>query len=106
MAAESRRAGTSERPRNSREVIGAIDRRDLRLAVFGKEVIERFGEERLDRGLMLGRQEAELGLDLSREIAGDVGLAHPPWPEMRVMLRPPSRPAGVCGCRPRWPWRR
>src|SRR3954453_6511625 len=56
-------------------LLPSLHRRDLRLAVLGKQVIQRLGQQLLNRRAALCRQDAQLLLHLWREIAGDVALS-------------------------------
>src|SRR3954451_6844787 len=58
-----------------RSLLTLLHRRDLRLAVLGKQVVQRLGQQLLNRRAALCRQDAQLLFHLRRKIAGDVALS-------------------------------
>ena len=56
---------------------------DLRLAVLGKEIIQRLGEQILNSCLVLGREKPQLLFDLRRKVASDVAFPFPARPKMK-----------------------
>ena len=52
-------------------------RRDLGLAVLGKEIIQRLGEQILNSRVMLGREKTQLSFDLRWKVASDVAFPFP-----------------------------
>ena len=58
-------------------------RRDLGLAVLGKEIIQRLGEQILNSCVMLGREKTQLPFDLRWKVASDVAFPFPSRPRMK-----------------------
>ena len=61
---------------------------DLGPTVFGKEIIQRLGEQILDSRVTLGRGKPQLLLDLSRKVASDVAFPFPARPKMKCKYSP------------------
>jgi hypothetical protein len=60
---------------------------DFGLAILGEQVIESLGEEILNRGIAIGSQNTQLLLHSWMKITGDVALALPAWPKVKVLRR-------------------
>ena len=58
-------------------------RRDLGLAVLGKEIIQRLGEQILNSRVMLGREKTQLPFDLRWKVGSDVAFPFPSRPKMK-----------------------
>ena len=61
-----------------------LKRRDLGLAVLGKKIIQRLGEQILNSRVMFGREKPQLLFDLRRKVASDVAFPFPARPEMTL----------------------
>ena len=71
-------------------------RRDLGLAVLGKEIIQRLGEQILNSRVMLGREKTQLPFDLRWKVASDVAF---PFPSRSKMKSPGFGRRGKIGWR-------
>ena len=77
-----------------------LERRDFGLAVLGEEIVESLGQQVLDRGLALGRQQPELLFHGRREVAGDIGFPDPAGPACLQLALEVPRPR--CHSEPRY----
>ena len=68
-------------PQNTRQ--NAVLARHRALAVLGKEIIQRLGEQILNSRVMLGREKTQLSFDLRWKVASDVAFPFPSRPKMK-----------------------
>jgi hypothetical protein len=60
-------------------------RSNLGLPMFCKEIVERLGEQILNRGVAVSSEDTQLPLHCRRKIARDVALPFSAWPEVRTL---------------------